>query len=80
MTKLVWTSWHKVVKIRPDLKSGELSFNIFAAGLYDVAMAKATLVYQDAREFFSRTYLTLNLPDLPAVKEFIEHIGIEDGS
>ncbi len=120
MTKLAWTPWHKVVKIRPDLKSGELSLNIFAADLYDVAMGKAKPVYQDAREFFSLTYPTFNLrelakdvvlrllgksekairqleltygggkthslitlwhlvndpdklPDLPAVKEFIEH-------
>jgi hypothetical protein len=122
MTKLPWTPWHKVVTIRPDLKSGELSLNIFAADLYDVAMGKAKPVYQDAREFFSLTYPTYNLrelakdvvlrlagksekavrqleltygggkthslitlwhlvndpeklPDLPAVKEFIEHIG-----
>ncbi len=123
MTKLAWTPWHKVVRIRPDLKSGELSLNIFAADLYDVAMGKAKPVYQDAREFFSLTYPTFNLrelakdvvlrllgksekavrqleltygggkthslitlwhlvndpdklPDLPAVKEFIEHIGM----
>lgn len=122
MTKLAWTPWHRVVKIRPDLKSGELSLNIFAADLYDVAMGKAKPVYQDPREFFSLTYPTFNLrelakdvvlrllgksdkavrqleltygggkthslitlwhlvddpeklPDLPAVKEFIEHIG-----
>jgi len=30
MTKLAWTPWRKVVKIRPNLKSGELSLNIFA--------------------------------------------------
>jgi hypothetical protein len=41
MAKLAWTPWHKVVKIRPDLKSGELSLNVFAADLYDVAMGKA---------------------------------------
>ncbi len=123
MTKLAWTPWHKVVKIRPDLQTGELSLNIFAADLYDVAMGKAKPVYQDAREFFSLTYPTFNLrelakdvvqrllgksekavrqleltygggkthslitlwhlvsdpdklPDLPAVKEFIEHIGM----
>jgi len=123
VSKLAWTPWHKVVKIRPDLKSGELSLNIFAADLYDVAMGKAKPVYQDAREFFSLTYPTFNLrelakdvvlrllgksekavrqleltygggkthslitlwhlvndpdklPDLPAVKEFIEHIGM----
>jgi hypothetical protein len=122
MSKLAWTPWHKVVKIRPDLKSGELSLNIFAADLYDVAMGEAKPVYQDAREFFSLTYPTFNLrelakdvvlrllgksekavrqleltygggkthslitlwhlvndpdklPELPAVKEFVEHIG-----
>ena len=124
MAKLAWTPWHSVVKIRPDLKSGELSLNIFAADLYDVAMGKAKPVYQDAREFFSLTYPTFNLrelakdvvlrlagksekavrqleltygggkthslitlwhlvsdpgklPDLPAVKEFVEHIGMK---
>ncbi len=124
ITKLAWTPWHKVVKIRPDLKSGELSLNIFAADLYDVAMGKAKPVYQDPSEFFSLTYPTFNLrelakdvvlrlaaksdkavrqleltygggkthslitlwhlvsepdklPDLPAVKEFIEHIGMK---
>ncbi len=124
MTKLLWTPWHKVVNIRPDLKSGELSLNIFAADLYDVAMGKAKPVYQDAREFFSLTYPTFNLrelakdvvlrlagksdkavrqleltygggkthslitlwhlvneperlPDLPAVNEFLQHIGMK---
>ena len=124
MTKLAWTPWHKIVKIRPDLKSGELSLNIFAADLYDVAMGKAKPVYQEPEEFFSLTYPTFNLrelakdvvlrlagksdkavrqleltygggkthslitlwhlasepdklPDLPAVKEFIEHIGMK---
>ena len=123
MTKLAWTPWHKVVTIRPDLKSGELSLNIFAADLYDVAMGKAKPVYQDPREFFSLTYPTFNLrelakdvvlrlagksekavrqleltygggkthslitlwhlvtepdklPDLPAVREFVGHIGM----
>ncbi len=123
MSKLAWTPWHKVVKIRPDLKSGELSLNIFAADLYDVAMGNAKPVYQEPREFFSLTYPTFNLrelakdiitrlarksekavrqleltygggkthslitmwhlvsepdnlPDLPAVNEFIQHIGM----
>jgi len=124
MTKLAWTPWHKVVKIRTDLKSGDLSLNIFAADLYDVAMGKAKPVYQEPEDFFSLTYPTFNLrelakdvvlrlagksdkavrqleltygggkthslitlwhlasepdklPDLPAVKEFIEHIGMK---
>src|SRR5216683_2266931 len=124
MTKLAWTPWHEVVKIRPDLKSGELSLNIFAADLYDVVMETAKPVYQDPKEFFSLTYPTFNLrelakdvilrlagksekavrqleltygggkthslitlwhlasepdmlPELPAVNEFIQHIGMK---
>jgi hypothetical protein len=38
MSKLPWTPWHKVVKIRDDLKSGELSLAVFAADLYDVTI------------------------------------------
>jgi predicted AAA+ superfamily ATPase len=64
MTKLSWTPWHKVVQLRPDLKSGELSLNIFAADLYDVAMGTAKPVYQQPTEFFSLTYPTFNLREL----------------
>jgi len=64
MTKLAWTPWHQVVKIRPDLKSGELSLNIFAADLYDVAMGKAKPGYQDPRESSSLDYPTFNLRGL----------------
>jgi hypothetical protein len=64
MSKLPWTPWHEVVKLRPDVKSGELSLNIFAADLYDVAMAVAKPVYQDPKEFFSLTYPTYNLREL----------------
>ena len=123
MSTLPWTPWHKVVQIRDDLKSGELSLAIFAADLYDVMMGKAKPVYQDAEEFFALTYPTFNirelakdvilrlagkndkavrqleltygggkthtlitllhlvqdpdhLPDLPSVKEFVEHAGV----
>ncbi len=123
MSKLPWTPWHKVLQIRDDLKSRELSLAVFAADLYDVMMGKARPVYQKPREFFALTYPTFNLrelakdvivrlagksdkairqleltygggkthalitlfhlvsdpkalPDLPAVQEFVEHIGI----
>jgi hypothetical protein len=123
MSKLPWTPWHKVVKLRPDLKSGQLSLSIFAADLYDVVMQKGHRpVYEDPAQFFALTYPTYNLrelaldvvgrlagkndkavrqleltygggkthtlitlyhlvndpaslPDLPAVREFIQHIG-----
>src|SRR5256885_13509768 len=64
MAKLAWTPWHKVVQLRDDLKSGELSLAIFAADLYDVVMGKARPVYQDPQEFFALTYPTFNLREL----------------
>jgi hypothetical protein len=64
MSKLAWKPWHKVVQLREDLKSGELSLAIFAADLYDVVMGKARSVYQDPQEFFALTYPTFNLREL----------------
>jgi hypothetical protein len=124
MSTLPWTPWHKLVRLRDDLRSGELSLSIFAADLYDVAMQKGQRpVYEDPAQFFALTYPTYNLrelardvvlrlagrndkavrqleltygggkthalitlfhlvndparlPDLPAVQEFIQHIGL----
>lgn len=123
MNKLPWTPWHKVVQLRDDIRSGELSMAIFAADLHDVVMGRAKPVYQKPSEFFALTYPTFNLrelakdvcirlagrnekavrqleltygggkthtlitlhhlvsepsslPELPAVKEFVEHIGM----
>ena len=64
MNKLAWKPWHKVVQLREDLQSGELSLAIFAADLYDVVMDKARPVYQNPREFFALTYPTFNLREL----------------
>jgi len=64
VAKTPWTPWHKVVQLRDDVRSGELSLAIFAADLYDVTMGRARAVYQDSKEFFALTYPTLNLRDL----------------
>jgi hypothetical protein len=64
MSTLPWTPWHSVVKLRDDVRSGELSLSIFAADLYDVVMGVARPVYQDPREFFALTYPTVALRDL----------------
>lgn len=124
MAKTTWKPWHKVVELRDDLKTGELSLALFAADLYDVVLGRAKPVYQKPEEFFSLTVPTFNLrelakdvirrlaglndkavrqleltygggkthteitlfhlvrdpeklPDLPAVKEFIEHAGMK---
>ncbi len=123
MSRLAWKSWHEVVQLRNELKTGELSLSTFAADLYDVVMGRARPIYQDPYEFFSFTFPTYtlrelakdvmlrlagkndkavrqleltygggkthtlitlfhltnnpqNLPDLPAVQEFTQYIGM----
>ncbi|HOD52711.1 MAG TPA: DUF499 domain-containing protein [Candidatus Hydrogenedentes bacterium] len=61
MPKQPWTPWHEVVALRDDVKTGELSLNLFAADLYDVKVGKAPKVYQAPEEFFALTYPTHNL-------------------
>ena len=38
MAKSPWKCWHEVVKLRDDLRSGELPLHMFAADLYEVLM------------------------------------------
>ena len=65
MSPLNLIPWHKVVTLRPDLKSGELSLVTFAADLYDVAMQRGVRpAYEDPAEFFALTYPTYNLRQL----------------
>lgn len=63
--KLPWTPWRETVRLRDDLKTGELSLAMFAADLHDVVMQKGRRpVYEDPAAFFALTYPTLNLRDL----------------
>lgn len=64
MIRPTLAAWHEVVQLRDDLKTGELSLNMFAADLHDVVMGKARRVYQDPYEFFALTYPTYNLREL----------------
>lgn len=62
MPKLPWTPWHKVVKLRDDLRSGELPLHMFAADLYEVMMQRGKRpVYEKSEEFFALTFPTYNL-------------------
>jgi hypothetical protein len=36
MPKLPWAPWHKAVKLREELRSGDLPLHMFAADLYEV--------------------------------------------
>ncbi|MCX7017989.1 MAG: DUF499 domain-containing protein [Candidatus Sumerlaeota bacterium] len=123
MSRTAWKPWHKVVDLRDDVRTSELSLAMFAADLDAVMMGTARKVYQDPAEFFALTVPTHNLrelakdvalrlagksdravrqleltygggkthalitmyhlaknpaalPDVPAVQEFIEHIGM----
>lgn len=65
MSKLPWKPWHEVVKLREDVRTGDLAMNEFAADLYDVVLKSGKRrVYEDPREFFALTYPTTNLRDL----------------
>ena len=60
-----WKPWHDVVKLRDDVRTGELSLADFAADLHDVAMQKgARPVYEDPARFFALTYPTFPLREL----------------
>ncbi len=65
MAKLPWKPWHEVVKLRDDLRSGELPLHMFAADLYEVFMQSGKRpVYEKPDEFFALTYPTYNLRQL----------------
>lgn len=65
MAIVPYTPWHKIVTLRPDLKSSELSLAVFAADLYDVTAQKGLRpVYEDPARFFALTYPTYNLREL----------------
>lgn len=65
MAKLPWKPWHEVVKLRDDLRSGELPLHMFAADLYEVMMQRGKRpVYEKAENFFALTFPTYNLRQL----------------
>ena len=40
MSKLPWKPWSEGVRVREDLRSGELPLHMFAADLYEVLMQR----------------------------------------
>ena len=60
-----WTPWRRVVALRDDVRTGELSLADFAADLHDVMMQRgARPVYEDPARFFALTYPTFALREL----------------
>ncbi|HID24579.1 MAG TPA: ATP-binding protein, partial [Planctomycetaceae bacterium] len=65
MAKLSWQPWHEVVQLREDLKTGELSLQMFAADLYEVLMQRGKQpIYESPHSFFALTFPTHNLRNL----------------
>jgi len=65
MAKLPWKPWHEVVKLRDDLRSGELPLHLFAADLYEVMIQCGKRpIYEKPQEFFALTFPTYNLRKL----------------
>lgn len=65
MAKQPWKPWHEVVKLRNDLRSGELPLHMFAADLYEVMMQNGKRpIYERPDEFFALTFPTHNLRNL----------------
>lgn len=65
MAKLPWKPWHEVVKLRDDLRSGELPMHMFAADLYEVMMQRGKRpIYENPEHFFALTFPTYNLRQL----------------
>jgi hypothetical protein len=65
MAKLPWKPWHEVVKLRDDLRSGDLPLHMFAADLYEVMMQRGKRpVYEKPEHFFALTFPTYNLRQL----------------
>ncbi len=63
--RLPWTPWHRVVTLREDVRTGELSLADFAADLHDVMMQRgARPTYEDPARFFALTFPTFSLREL----------------
>ena len=57
--------WHQVVRLKDELRTGELSLAQFAADLHEVTLGKGKRpVYEDPERFFGLTYATHALRDL----------------
>jgi hypothetical protein len=62
MPNLPWKPWHHVLKLREDLRSGDLALHLFAADLYEVMMQRGKRpLYEKSDQFFALTFPTYNL-------------------
>ncbi len=70
------TPWRELVRLRPELRTGELTLAQFAADLHEVAQAEGKRpIYEDPAKFFALTFPTHALREL--VKEVARRLAGE---
>ena len=66
--------WHEVVRLKDELRTGELTLAEFAADLHEVALGEGRRpIYEDPARFFDLTYPTHALREL--VKDVAERLA-----
>ena len=66
--------WHQVVRLKDELRSGELTLAEFAADLHEVALGEGRRpIYEDPARFFELTYPTHALREL--VRDVAERLA-----
>ena len=66
--------WHEVVRLKDELRSGELTLAEFAADLHEVTLGEGRRpIYEDPARFFALTYPTHALREL--VKDVAERLA-----
>ena len=74
MTTAMPKPWHQVVRLKDELRSGELTLAEFAADLHEVTLGQGTRpIYEDPARFFALTFPTHALREL--VKDVAERLA-----
>ena len=62
--------WHQVVRLKDELRSGELTLAEFAADLHEVTLGEGRRpIYEDPERFFALTFAT------PALRELVKDVA-----
>ena len=62
--------WHQVVRLKDELRSGELTLAEFAADLHEVTLGEGRRpIYEDPERFFELTFAT------PALRELVKDVA-----
>ena len=70
MTTTKFEPWHRVVRLKDELRTGELTLSEFAADLHEVTLGQGTRpLYEDPARFFALTFPT------PALRELVKDVA-----